>query len=60
MEIGRKKLLLETVEDLINKLALFNGLCLVIYDSNELTIDERIDSLLIDLNELLDELNKAG
>ena len=48
--------LLETTKDLINRIAYFNGLCLLIYGSNELTIDERIDSLIFDLQELMKEL----
>ena len=54
------KRLAEVTQDLINTLALFNGLCLAVTGHNDLTTDECIDSLLIDLQELLIELNKAS
>ena len=56
MEEKDIKRLKEVCQDLFNKLAHFNGLCLLIYDSNELTIDERIDSLIFDLQELMKAL----
>ncbi len=52
--------LAEVAQDLSNRLAHFNGLCLLISGSNELTIDKRISELVIELNELVSELKKVS
>ena len=56
MEEKDRIILLEATEKLINSLALFNGLCLLITNSDGIYIDSRINELLIELIDLKSEL----